>query len=193
MITAIIVLSVIVFFVVLLFIPIRLKAKVNYNLLVNEGIISCKVYGLRLILAKIIFKGKYIVVIKDNKAQAFWLKSQGDESIKDAFIMEIIKRFKFVTMKAYGHIGYADSPLITGMGVGLINEIIICALGVIHIKKLPRKIDTGLYPAFDENKLIVSASMVISINLFDIIASYISVLIKHKKESVNNGQRVSSK
>ncbi len=184
-----IVLLVIIAMILILFFPIKLKAKVNYNILKNEGNISGKVFWLRVILSKVVYKGKYLILTNQKgRARVLWLKD--DESSKvtfgDKYIINFIKNVDYRTMKLYANVGLADNPLAMSLIWSVINIPLQYCIGLVKMNKSSTKIETGFFPSFYNNSATFNCCTVVEFNLWLLIVCLIKTLSKTKRR-VKNG------
>ena len=105
----------------ILFVPIKLKAKVNYDILNNYGFVSIYFYKLKVFLCKISFVPFKILIETKRKRFKFKIfKKEKDYSYGEIFFKEVMKRLRINNLRLTSRFGLFQDCLLSSIGSGSI-------------------------------------------------------------------------
>ncbi len=188
MITFVIILAIL---IIILFLPIAIKAKVNYDLIENVGYITGKFFFIRVFLIKFKIYGNYVYIYsKKNYEHRYKIISGGPPSVfSDILLFEVLKIIKFRTLKLYASVGSADNAYLAAMACSGLRLATNIMFSYIKTKKPKAIIKTGVYPQFYKNTLLVAGASSVRFNLFKILVCFLKSVHIYINEGVKNGQR----
>ena len=180
------------FLIFILFIPIKLKTKLVFNLFKNNGFVSVYFFSFKIMLRRWRFEPRKIVLedyYEKKKDILIWFKKNEKEKniFSDIFFDELLLRIKIKSLKFYSNFGFKDNIISTVYFAGLLK---ICT-GVLkslilNIKKV-KNMEVMLFPNFLKNNSMLCFSLVIQINLFIILSCLTVGILKVIKRGVKNG------
>ncbi len=165
---------------VIVLVPFRLKTKISFNALKNQGVIALKLGCIRLFLGRAKFELNQIVVnYANNKTyRTSFTQFKKSNNLVDKFLVNIFDEIQVNTLKVYANIGYKKDACATSLLVGCIDVPMGIMLSLFKNKKPSAKVMSYIYPNFFQNSLFVGVSSSISLNLFIIILCFLKALLK---------------
>jgi len=178
----------------LLLFPLKIKSKVIYNLMKNNGFVSFYFYNIRLFVGrwkfvpfKLIIKGKK----KDVVIGLSNLQTQND--YKDIYINQLMKKIKINNVRSYVKFGFNKDALITslgGAGLKILSGVACCLLSLKESKKI---FMSQVYPDYTNTILFICVTASIQLNLIIIIYCFFSSFILNiKRGSKKYGNKKTS-
>jgi len=177
----------ILFFVLflLLIIPLNLKTKLIYNMLKNQGFVSVYFYKIKLLVNKWKFIPFKIVIEnkKGKKSYIYFNKPNKNNSYKDIFLNQIIKKIYIKNFRTYANCGIKENYLATAIGVGVLKIVVAIFNCFLLSVKSASNLNSQIFCDFKRNKFFLCLTLSIQINLFAILGCLISsFFIKFCKE-----------
>ena len=164
----------------ILFVPFKVKVKVSYDALKNNGVVAFKLGFVTLFVGKLKVSFNKLIVnyAKDKTYITSITNFKNSNNFTDNFLINIYDAIKVNTFKLYANIGYKEDAFVTAMIVGCIDVPIGVALGWLKNKKPRAKVVSCIYPSFITNKLFVGVSSSVSISLFVVVSSFVKSVLK---------------
>lgn len=179
-------------FVVLIVIyPFKLKAVFHINVLEDLCFLAIKVFDIKLFCARftITKEGKFDMD-KFNKKKK---KKKKDPLLLSSYFMCLAKMLHFKKLELFFTGGSSENAYYVSMLCGYVNAISSALYAVLLNKYKHIKIYSDIDPDYGQDRLELSASVVISFSLLDMIISvicaykcYFQKKLKEKR-SLNNG------
>lgn len=176
-------LVIVVFFLVLLIIPIVIKIYASYNLLDNLGVISIYIFFIKIVAYKVRYQDKQIIVFSQKNAKDIPIQisekklrfiEQLSSQLKDKII---IRNIMFIS-----RIGVNDACN-TALLTGLVSSVVGTIIGLIKNKKHSAKFELINLPEYNGKVFTISTTIKCHITIFDILyALFISLLIVQRSE-----------
>lgn len=177
-----------VFFLVLLilFIPIKLKGKLIYNVFKNEGHVSLFFFNIKLFLASISFKAFKLIVKTKKKESAIPLTNmQKKEGFGDYFFSEILDKVKINDIRNFTRFGIIQDCMVSCMGSGMIIILSSLINTFLYNKKTISNSLVQVFPDYTNSRFLNCITSSITINLFVIIWALVVSFIKFLKKEGN--------
>lgn len=185
-----------IFFIILilLLLPIKIKGKINFNVLDNVGYITGKFFFIRVLFFKFYFIGSTLMLVnKRYKVHPFDLRGvESPSAFSDIFVIQLLRLFHFNTIKLYATVGDADNAFNTAMLCSMITIPVNSLLAYIKVKKPLTKINAGVFPSFCANSFIAGGASCITFNLLGFIYCFIKSLTIFICGGLKNGKRASN-
>lgn len=174
----------------LLFFPLVLKCKVDYNLLENRGILSAYFFVFNVSVLKFKFLTNKIVIKNKDRHLSFlyYTDLASQNKIREIFLLLIFKNLRVRNLRFIDVAGKRENVFLTSMLSGGMNVLMSSVMCVLSEKTDIEKFSFVTFPDFFEDKMLICFSTSISINLFKIIYCFVSaVIIKIKKKEIRYG------
>lgn len=176
-------LVIVVFFLILLIMPIFAKVHISYDLLHNLGAVSLYIFCIKILAYKVKFKGKNIILIKENKKKEIETKIS-DKQMRFFTQLSVQLKEKVVIRKlsVFSRVGVGDA-FNSVMLMGTISVFINTILSMIKTNKPSARISYIPETAYNQNYFTVTLYCSFMITIFDIIyAIFMSLTIKKRSE-----------
>lgn len=180
------------FLIFILFIPIKLKTKLVFNLFKNNGFVSVYFFSFKIMLRRWHFEPRKIVLedyYEKKKDILIWFKKNEKEKniFSDIFFDELLLKIKIKSLKFYSNFGFKNNIISTVYFTGLLKIFtgVLKSL-ILNIKKV-KNMEVMLFPNFLKNNSMLCFSLVIQINLFIILSCLTVGILKVIKRGVKNG------
>lgn len=174
-------LIIVVFFLIVLVLPLFVKIHISYNFLDNLGTISMYLFFIKIFAFKVKFKGKNIVLISyKNQKEIETAVSEGQMKFLKQLIIELRQKIIVRKMNAYSRIGFNDAYL-SAVCTGLFNSIASGVFAFIKNAKKSAKFKVVSEPDYNGSAFTISFYFSISITLVDIIYSILMALALKKR------------
>lgn len=184
-------LAFILFIILLVIIPINLKAKVVYDVLKNQGKIQLKIFKLTLFYVTFTIE-KGFLELTTTKNKKILVPIQSDTSgtnIQTDFILIVLKKIRIQHGTVYVNFGAKSDAFLTAMIVGTI-KVLTSTLGtILKSKKTNSKLTNKIYADFSNDKLKICLKASIKISILQVFDAYLKSLvgkIKFYKELTQN-------
>ena len=179
--------SILVFFIivftVLLFIsPIKVKAKISYNILKNKGLIKFYFFKLNFLTLNFKIKRKYLYfTTKKGKVILipFDERQQNLEYVDLSLIL--FDKTTINTLKIYINIGIKDNPFYTAILYGALNTLNSIILSILKTKKLSTIVSNKIIPVYTKDSGIIKLSSSLTFTIFDYLWGISLYMLKIKK------------
>ena len=168
-------------FIILAF-PIRLKAKIDFNLLKNRGIITFYVYN-HDIKPQVWSLGFNKLVLHNNDKTNHTIvlfKGGNDAEYSDYLIFEILKVTSIHTIKLFATLGIKDNPMATALICSSMNIPTKIVLSIVKNERKNIRVVSQILPSYTEDKASIAINCSISINLLSLC--FALIVAKHKQE-----------
>ena len=186
---ALIITSAIILF--LLFVPLRIKVKINYDFLQNYGFSSGYFFnlrlfsfGMRLLPNKIHLEGK-------KKQLNITLIDFGDKkSFSEEYFSTLIKLLKLKHIRVLSHIGFEDNCMLSCLICGGLNAV-FGSLACVATKNDAVPFEINNFPDFLKSNLLCGFSSSVDVTIFKMLLALIKTISK-KIRGVKNGRKETS-
>lgn len=172
---------VVVFFLLLLIIPIFAKAYAYYDVLNNIGVISLYVFFIRVIAYKVkINKGLIVFYTEKNRKEIEVKVSNKQLRFLKQFSVQMKEKVILKNITIYSRIGLNDAYN-TAIGVGLFDTVLSGFMG--YLKNLKPSIKTRLmnYPEYNSSRLTAAAQITGFITILDVLYALLMSFIIIKR------------
>lgn len=163
--------------------PIKLKAKIKYNLLKNNGDIKFYFFKLNVLSFKFRIKSKYILLTtKKGKNIVIPLEIGPNANLEYVDLTYLLlDKTTINTLKISINAGVQNNPFLTALMFGLLQTITSIFLGFLKTKKLSVIVSNKINPVYTKDIGIVSISSSLTISFVDYLWAFMQYLIKFKK------------
>lgn len=163
--------------------PIKLKAKIKYNLLKNNGDIKFYFFKLNVLSFKFRIKSKYILLTtKKGKNIVVPLEFGPNANLEYVDLTYLLlDKTTINTLKISINAGVQNNPFLTALMFGLLQTITSIFLGFLKTKKLSVIVSNKINPVYTKDIGIVSISSSLTISFVDYLWAFMQYLIKFKK------------
>ena len=163
--------------------PIKLKAKIKYNLLKNKGDIKFYFFKLNVLSFKFRIKSKYILLTtKKGKNIVVPLEFGPNANLEYVDLTYLLlDKTTINTLKISINAGVQNNPFLTALMFGLLQTITSIFLGFLKTKKLSVIVSNKINPVYTKDIGIVSISSSLTISFVDYLWAFMQYLIKFKK------------
>lgn len=180
-------LAFILFVILLVVIPINIKAKVVYDVLKNEGKIQLKLFKLTLFYVTFtIEKGFLELTTKKNKKILVPIETgTGGTNIQTDFILILLKKIRIQHGTIYVNFGAKSDAFLTAIIVGTVKVLTSSFGAILKSKKSKSKLTNKIYADFSKDKLKLCLKASIKISILQVFDAYLKSLvgkIKFNKE-----------
>lgn len=176
-----------VLFFLLLF-PIKLKAKVIFDLLSNSGYISAFFFKIRVFLGKIsLAPTKLILQTKKNLSCLYFFENKSNEDFSEMFFGNLIKCIRLNDLRFIGRFGLFANCLLTSLCCGSSMTVMGIMYAILNSNRGQIPSDIRLFPDYRHNTILICFTSSITINLLAIIRSFITTICLYSKRSQKNG------
>lgn len=169
----------------ILFVPIKLKAKVNYDILNNYGFVSIYFYKLKVFLCKISFVPFKILIETKRKRFKFKIfKKEKDYSYGEIFFKEVMKRLRINNLRLTSRFGLFQDCLLSSIGSGSILALSSILMFTLSSEKNIEHGKIMVFPDYMHSRMLFCFSGSVRLNIFLIILSLVVSLFKTIKRGV---------
>ncbi|MBE7074284.1 MAG: hypothetical protein E7379_04275 [Clostridiales bacterium] len=178
------------FFIILLFIPIKLEGRASFNALALSGAVGVFLYKFKIARQRFKIQKREIIWLVASEEQEVELNQSRLIFIK-MFLGEIKDKTRFQELFIMYNLGIGDA-FTTSMIAGHINALLYA--GLVSIKNYKPTASLGVCDSISFNKMVCTfaVNMKISISLFDIVYSLLRSVILTKKATklLNSKEKV---
>lgn len=175
------------FLVFILFIPIKLKGKVDYNIFNNTGYVSIYFYKIKVFLGKISFVPfKILIETKKKKIQVDFMKKEDEYSYGEILFKILMKKIKIDNIRFISKFGLFRDCLVSAVGSGTMLVTMSILMSIISSKKTLENSEITVFPDYTSNRLLLCFSGSIRLNVFVVILSLLISLFKVIKRGIKN-------
>ncbi len=169
----------IVLFVVLLLVyPFKIKGAFHFNAIEDVGFVVLKVFVIKLVCMRFRFNNKGGLELKKYKKKK---KKKKPVTLLGSYFMSLAKKLDVKKIQFFFSSGVPDNAYLVCMVNGAVETISASMFAVLLNKYKHLKIFSDVDPVFNENKLEVTASVVVSFCLLDMLLSVIHAYIYYFK------------
>lgn len=177
-------LIIIVFFLVLLILPVFVKAYVSFDFLHNLGVLSLYIFFIKILTYKIKYeKGDIVVYTNKNKKEIEVKVSNKQLRFLKQLSVQLKQKIILKKINIFSRIGLNDASS-TALCIGLFNILASIIVGYIKFSKKSAKMIINSNPNYNGSNFTISIVASCFITLFDIIYSLIMsfVIIKRSEK-----------
>ena len=175
------------FLLFILFIPIKLKGKVDYSVLNNTGFISVYFYKIKVFLCKVSFiPFKILIETKKKKIQVDFMKKEDEYSYGEILFKILMKKIKIDNIRFISKFSLFRDCLVSCVGSGTMLVSMSILMSIISSKKTLDNSEITVFPDYTSNRLLLCFSGSIRLNVFVVILSLIISLFKVIKRGIKN-------
>ena len=169
--------------ITILFLPIKLRCKINYDVFNNKGFLSLFLYKIKIIVVRWNVKKNCIIFKTDKKELKINVfDTKGKAAFSEIFMRQIIKKININNLRIMYHFGFNKDMLVISVGGALLNILTRNIVKVVSIKTKLKDYDLNLFVSEKKTIFLLVFTSVIKINLFLIILCFIKAIgIKIKK------------
>lgn len=166
----------------LLFLPIKLEARLSFNLLDMSGAVGAFLYGFKVTHQMIWIKKDKIITKKEEAIDSQEIDFQGKEIIfLKIFLKQLTNKTRLKKIELFYNIGL-DDAFRAAMVSGHINFIVVYLYAKIKNVKPTASLELNDTISYNRKVLQFAIKCVISISLFDIVYSWLNSVILTKKK-----------
>lgn len=184
--------ALLIIFNLILFLPIILKCKINYNFNENRGYISLFFFSFNISLQKFILMLNKIYV-KDKRNHitfVYYNDLTSQDKVREIFFVKIIKNVEIRNFRVISRIGVSKNAFMSCMLCGGINVVASIVGSYFCSQTLVEKFSHYSFPNYYKTEFILCFSSTISISLFMIFYCLISAITtKLRKGKTANGYK----
>ncbi len=174
----------------ILFIPIKVRGKINYNIFLNSGYVSLFFYKIKILVARFKIKIFKIEVWPLNKKpiSLYFKDLKNQSTFSDMFFANLLGVIKVKNFKIISNFGaqndYLTSSLISGF-LKIISGVVFC----LFKNNFNSAKSIQNFTSYNQTKFLVAATVVIRLNLFYVILALIKsvILYQGKRKVLRNG------
>ena len=175
------------FLLFILFVPIKLKGKVDYSIFNNTGYVSIYFYKIKVFLCKISFiPFKILIETKKKKIQIDVMKKEDEYSYGEILFKILMKKIKIDNIRFISKFGLFRDCLVSTIGSGTMLVTMSILMSIISSKKTLDNSEITVFPDYTSNRLLLCFSGSIRLNVFVVILSLIISLFKVIKRGIKN-------
>ncbi len=185
-----IVLIIAIIVILLLFFPIKVKAKVIFNFLTNKGFVSLFLFGFNAFLGKIkILPTKLALLSKKKLSYLYFFKNNTQEDFSEMFYSNLLRNVRLNDLRFIGKFGLFTNCLLTSLSCGgvMMGGGIVYSLLNSFRGRVPSSIK--IFPDYRGNTLLLCFTSSIKLNLFVILKTFIQTICDFIKRSKKNGNK----
>lgn len=177
-------LIIVVFFLVLLIMPIFAKAYFSFDFLNNLGVVSLYILFIKIIAYKITFKnGQVVIYTSKNKKEIELRVSDKQLRFLKQLSVQLKEKVILKSVVFFSRIGLNDA-FKTALGTGLFNSVVSGIMGYIKNTKKSAKMQIVNNPLYNGQSLTITVKVHCFVTIFDAIYSLIMsfVIIKRSEK-----------
>lgn len=165
--------------ILLLFMPIKLRCKIDYDVFRNDGLLSLFLFKIKLLLAKIKFKN-FAILLKDKKKTTTIYLFNGQEQSKfgDIFLEKLLQNIKVNNSRFISKFGIMRDCLLSSIICGTMINISSVFGCLIAQKKDNVKLSVYCMPDYLHNTFVMCFTSSITFNLFVLLKCLVISTIK---------------
>ena len=170
--------------IILFFLPIKLEARVSFNVLNFSGAFGVFMYKKKLLHQMFWIKGKKIITQNDDEIETKEMDFDSQEIIFVETLMDEIKdKTRLKQMSVFYNIGTGDA-FTSAMTAGIVNFVITSLFTNIKNQKPTATLSLNNTVSYNREVCQFAITLILSISLFDVLYSFLHsiVLSKHKVE-----------
>lgn len=178
------------FLIILFFLPIKLEARVSFNVLDFSGALGVFLYKKKLLHEQFWIKGKKIITKSDDEIETKEMDFQSSEVIFiETLTQEIKDKTRLKEISIFYNIGAKDAFL-SSMLVGFVNFAITIFLTNVKNQKPTASLSLNDTVSYNREVCQFAVKLIMSISLFDVVYSLInSIIISKRKHAEISGRR----
>ena len=168
--------------IIIFFLPIKMEARVSFNVLDFSGAFGVFFYKIKLTHQQFWIKGKKIITKKDNEIETKEMDFQSEEVIfLETFMSQIKDKTRLRELSVFYNIGVKDAFL-SAMLAGLVNFAITIIFTNIKNKKPTATLSLNDTVSYNRELCQFAVKAILSISLFDVAYSLLSTIVISKKK-----------
>ncbi len=170
------------FIIILFFLPIKLEARVSFNVLNFSGVVGVFLYRKKLLHQQFWIKGKKIITQNENEIETKEMDFNSQEIIFIETLTEEIKdKTRLKEMTLFYNIGVGDAFL-SSMVAGLVNFVVTSFFTNVKNQKPTATLSLNDTISYNREVCQFALTLVLSISLFDILYSFLhSIVLSRRK------------
>ena len=170
------------FLIILFFLPIKLEARVSFNVLDFSGALGVFLYKKKLLHEQFWIKGKKIITKSDDAIETKEMDFQSSEVIfMETLLQEIKDKTRLKEISVFYNIGVKDAFL-SAMRAGLVNFAITIFLTNVKNQKPTASLSLNDTVSYNREVCQFAVKLIMSISLFDVVYSLLNAIILSKKK-----------
>lgn len=167
--------------IALFFLPIKLEARLSFNVLNFSGVIGVFLYKIKLLHQQFWIKGKKIITQNDDEIETKEISFKSKEIIfLETFTDEIKDKTRLRSIDAFYNLGAGDA-FSSAMVAGLVNFVITSLFTSIKNQKPTASLSLNDTISYNREICQFAFRLVVYISLFDIVYSFFHSLILTKR------------
>ena len=175
-------LLILLFFIIILIVPLGFHGKCFYSLKSNRGAISIKLWGIKLISYKIKVKGKQIYILSNSKRSKEEIEVGAPElKFVNFFTDEVKDKIKLRSVNAYLRIGL-ENPLYSALLSSSVCDVILGAFSFFKNKRPTASYNLTTHTSFIENNFILALNVRLSLSILDVLYSILIAILRSKTD-----------
>lgn len=178
----------IIVFVLFIFItPIKLKAKIKFNVLLNKGQIKFYFFKINFLSFNFKIKRKYILLTTKKGKNIVVPLEFGQEANLEYVDLTylLLDKTTINTLKININAGVEDNPFQTAIMYGFLQTITSIFLCLLKTKKLSVIVSNKINPVYTKDRGIINISSSLTVSLVDYLWAFMQYLIKFKRVGKN--------
>ena len=181
-------LAIVLFVMLIIFIPINLKAKVSYNILKNNGSVQIKLFKLALIDAYLVIQKGFVELRQKKNGKVFLSPFIfGDSEFQETdIVMILLKKIYIEHGTIYINFGLKDDAFISAMAVGISKTVTSIFGAILKSKKHEARIKNKIYPSFNKDRFLICLKASIKISIWQVLQS----LLQSKFRKIKNNKEI---
>lgn len=172
-----------------MFIPIKLRAKISFNLLEMCGAVGIFLFGIKVTHQMIWIKSNKIITKKEKAINTKELDFQGKEILFiKILIKQLVNKTKLKKIELFYNLGI-DDAFLSSMIAGYINFILVTFFTKIKNSKPTASLELNDTISYNRKIIQFVFNSFITISLFDIVYSLVRTVIltrKHTNQMLSN-------
>lgn len=176
-------LIIVVFFLVILIVPIYANLHVSYDVLSNVGSLSLFIFGIKIFAYKLKFKGRQLVLMSQKETKDVELElSDKQMRFLEQLNSELKQKVVVKKIAVLSRIGMEDA-YVTALVNGIFVSIVNSALAYIKNLKSMAKIELVNEPAYNGKHFTACTYVKFTITIIDLLYSlFMALVIKRRSE-----------
>lgn len=172
------------FIIILFFLPIKLEARVSFNLLNFSGAFGVFLYKTKLLHQMFWIKGKKIITQNEDEIETKEMDFNSKEIIfVETFMEEIKDKIRLKQLLVFYNIGTGDA-FSSAMTAGLVNFVVTSLFTNIKNQKPTATPSLNNTISYNREVCQFALTLVTSISLFDVLYSFIHSIVLSKQKSL---------
>lgn len=162
----------------LLFVPIKLKFKVDFDFLSNKGYLSLYFFSLKLLVSKLFLLPTKLVIITHGKRDYLpFFDPPEKKKFKDIFFEKVVSNVDVANLRLFSNFGLFGDGVLSSMGAGALNIAGGLACTYFMQKRNLENATVQNFMDMTSNKFIVAVTSSINVSFFLIIFCALQTLV----------------